>query len=61
MDTWEIKMAHHMTLWGIINKKIEYLVTRYSIMADKARNYRELVDIEEEFKVTMRLYGIVVD
>lgn len=61
MDTWEIKIAHHITLWGRINSKIEYLVLKYSCMADNARNYRELVDVENEFKVTMHTYGIVCD
>lgn len=54
-------MAHTMTLWGIITPKIEYLVARYSTMVDHARNYREMVDIENEFKVTMHTYGIVCD
>lgn len=61
MDTWEIKLAHTMTLWGIITPKIEYLVARYSTMVDHARNYREMIDIENEFKITMHTYGIVCD
>ena len=61
MDTWDIKMARPMTLWGMITPRIESIVTRYSIMIDKARTMASKKEVEREFILTMLSHGIWCD
>lgn len=61
MDTWEIKMCHKMTLWGVITRKIECMVARYSTMIDNAKTMADKLAIEREFVVTMYTYGVICD
>lgn len=61
MDTWEIKMTRPMTLWGMITPRIESIVTRYSIMIDKARTMKSKKEVEREFMLTMLSHGIWCD
>lgn len=58
MDTWEIKMATPMTLWGMITPRIESIVTRYSIMVDRAKTLKGKLEIEKEFMMTMLSHDI---
>ena len=61
MDTWNIKMAHPMTLWGMITPRIESMVARYGSMIDHAHSKEAKQDIENEFVVTMESHGIWCD
>ena len=61
MDTWNIKMTRPMTLWGVITPRIESIVTRYSIMMDKAKTIGSKREIEKEFILTMLSHGIWCD
>lgn len=61
MDTWDIKLLHHMTLWGMITPRIEAIVARYSTMIDHAKTSKECEEIEHEFIVTMLSHGIICD
>lgn len=61
IDTWEVKMVHTMTLWGIITPFIEVCVTRYSSMIDYAKTLKEKLELEKEFIVTMYSHGIVCE
>lgn len=61
MDIWEIKMVRPMTLWGIITPRIESIVTRYSIMIDKARTMASKKEVEKEFMLTMLSHWIWCD
>lgn len=61
MDTWDIKLLHHMTLWGRITPRIEAIVARYSTMIDRAKTSKECAEIEHEFIVTMLFHGIICD
>ena len=61
MDTWNIKMTRPMTLWGMITPRIESIVTRYSIMIDRAKTMTSKKEIEREFMLTMLSHGIWCD
>lgn len=61
IDTWEIKMVHTMTLWGIITPFIEVCVARYSSMIDYAKTLKEKLELEKEFIITMYFHGIVCE
>lgn len=61
IDTWEVKMVHTMTLWGIITPFIEVCVARYSSMIDYAKTLKEKLELEKEFIVTMYAHGIVCE
>lgn len=61
MDTWNIKMFHSITLWGMITPKIEAIVARYGSMIDHAHSKASKIDIENEFVITMVSHGIWCD
>lgn len=61
IDTWDIKMVHPITLWGIITPFIEVCVARYSARIDYAKSLKEKLEIEKEFITTMYSHGIVCD
>lgn len=61
IDTWEIKMVHTMTLWGIITPFIEMCVARYSSMIDSAKTLKEKLELEKEFIITMYFHNIICE
>lgn len=61
IDTWDVKMVHDITLWGVITSFIEVCVARYSAMIDYAKTLKEKLEIEKEFIATMFMHGIVCE
>lgn len=61
MDSWDIKIRHKITLIGIINRRIENLVFKYSGFADRARSDNALDEIERELIYTLSLHAIIAE